>query len=317
MRNLQGLVSFVETASCGSFTAAAAKLDITPAAVGKNVMRLEQELGVRLFNRTTRRLHLTAEGEALLGEASGALQRLDDAIDGVSNASQEASGRVRISVGIAFGRRFVLPLLPALTRRHPKLVVEVDLDNRRVDPVAEGYDLCVRGGLADDSALVALRLCGLASVLVASPAYLRRHGVPGSHADLGEHAVLGLRFASGRSYPWRFHTGDGPVEWTPTARVWSSDPDSFLPLATAGHGICQAGLLHAAPYLRRGSLKLVLHDTFDHENRQMLLCYPSRKLVSRRVRVVIDELAGALRAEPDLQLAVQDVPADWRARPQA
>ena len=184
LKNVQGLVSFVESATGGSFTAAASRLGVTPAAVGKNVARLEGELGVRLFNRTTRRLSLTDEGKAFLAEAGDALRRLEDAVDNVTLAATEPSGRVRISCSTSFGRRFVLPLLSDIARRHPKLDLELVLDNRIVDMLAEGFDIAVRGGTLGDSSLVAKHVCRLYSVLVASPAYLRRHGVPASPADL-------------------------------------------------------------------------------------------------------------------------------------
>ncbi|WP_137938879.1 LysR family transcriptional regulator [Chitinivorax sp. B] len=316
MRNLQGLVSFVETAETGSFTAASVKLDITPAAVGKNVLRLEQELGVRLFNRSTRRLRLTAEGEAFLGEASAALRSLDVAVSNVSRSATEPVGRVRITSGIAFGQHFVLPLLPKLAQCYPKLDVELSLENRTVDLVAEGYDIAVRGGLISDSRLVMRRIGPLSSVLVASPSYLRRYDVPTSPDDLlRDHCLLGLRFASGNIAPWRFQSADGSgtVEWEPPARIWASDPEAFLELAAAGEGICQTGLLYAAPLLRSGRLKLVLHDLYDHGERQIALCYSSRRQLSKRVRVVLDALLAGLAEQPDLQIDVTSVPAAWRA----
>src|SRR5512139_3566484 len=143
VKNVQGLVSFVESASSGSFTAAAARLEVTPAAVGKNVARLERELGVRLFNRTTRRLSLTAEGRGFLEEAGDALRRLESAVDNVTLAATEPSGRVRLSCSVSFGRRFVLPLLSDIARRHPQLELELVLDNAIVDMVAGGFDIAV------------------------------------------------------------------------------------------------------------------------------------------------------------------------------
>ncbi|MDQ8023411.1 MAG: LysR family transcriptional regulator [Moraxellaceae bacterium] len=315
MKNLQGMVSFVESATAGSFTAAASRLDLTPAAVGKNVMRLEQELQVRLFNRSTRRLELTAEGSAFLEKTREALRLLDEAVTDLGSHGAEAVGRVRISTGVSFGRRFVLPALPALTARHPRIEVELSLDNRPVDLIAEGIDLVVRGGMMPDSSLVARRVCALHSVLVASPDYLRRYGVPTSPADLAQHRLLGLRFTSGKVSPWRFRsdTDAGFIEWTPQAQIWTSDPESFLDLALAGEGICQAGLLYAAPHLRAGTLRLVLHGQYDTGKREIALCYPHRKLLSKRVRVVVDELLRAFAGEEDLHVDIADAPRKWQA----
>ncbi|MEC5397439.1 LysR family transcriptional regulator [Uliginosibacterium sp. H1] len=315
MKNLQGMVSFVESATAGSFTAAASRLDLTPAAVGKNVMRLEQELQVRLFNRTTRRLELTPEGSAFLEKAREALRLLDEAVTDLGTYGAEAVGRVRISTGVSFGRRFVLPALPALTARHPRLEVELSLDNRPVDLIAEGMDMAVRGGVMTDSNLIARRVCALHSVLVASPTYLHNHGVPTTPADLAGHRLLGLRFTSGKVSPWRFRadTEEGFIDWTPQAQIWTSDPESFLDLALAGEGICQAGLLYAAPHLRAGALRLVLHGQYDNGKREIALCYPHRKLLSKRVRVVVDALLGAFASEEDLQLDIADAPRAWCA----
>jgi len=314
VKNVQGLVSFVESASSGSFTAAANRLGVTPAAVGKNVARLEQELAVRLFNRTTRRLSLTAEGRAFLDEAGDALRRLEEAVDKVTLAATEPSGRVRISCSTAFGRRFVLPLLSGIARSHPQLELDLVLDDRVVDMVAEGFDIAVRGGTLGDSSLVARHVCRLYSVLVASPDYLRRHGVPASPADLAQHRLMAVRLASG-ARPWRFRrpSGRGFVEHPPSAQLWTSDPDAFMELACAGEGICQAGLMLAAPMLREGKLRLVLQGQYDNGDRQFVLCYPHRPLMSRRVRVVVDALGEGLANQADLLLSPKALPKEWLA----
>ena len=161
MRNLQGLPSFLEAATAGSFTAAAERLDLSPAAVSKNVIKLETELGVRLFNRHTRRIRPTPEGVVFAEQAREALRALDNALNGVREAQAEPSGRVRISVGISFGRRDVLPALPALLTQYPKLEVEVSFENRAIDLVAEGFDIGIRGGRIRDSSLIARRVARL------------------------------------------------------------------------------------------------------------------------------------------------------------
>ncbi|MES2940702.1 MAG: LysR family transcriptional regulator [Pseudomonadota bacterium] len=314
VRNLQGMVSFVESAAAGSFTGAAAKLGVTPAAVGKNVMRLEQELNVRLFNRTTRQLRLTAEGQSFLAEAREALQALDRAVENLASKGRQPAGRVRISSSSTFGQRFVLPLLSQVTRLHPQLRVELSVDNRVIDVVEEGFDIVVRGGILRDSTLVARRICRLHSVLVAAPSYLRKHGVPATPEDLLSHRLLGIRFASGDIAEWNFTTpGGARVAWPPPAQLWSSDPDAFLDLVAAGEGICQAALFLAAPLLRAGKLRTVLTGQYHHGERDMMLCYPHRKLLSPRVRVVVDHLAAGLREQPDLQLDPASMPKAWRA----
>lgn len=315
MKNLQGLVSFTETAAAGSLTAAAAKLDLTPAAVSKNVIRLERQLGVRLFNRSTRQLRLTAEGEAFLARASGALRALDEAVAEVTRATGEPTGRVRISVGASFGRRYVLPLLPALTARHRLLQIEVSLDNRAIDLVADGFDIGIRGAVLRDSSLIARRIARLPLVLVATPAYLRRRGVPRSMRELESHDVLGVHLANGTPIPWRFRrdSGRGLAEWPLAARLWVSDPEALADLALEHAGIAQIGLHHALPLLRSGRLKTLLGDTHDPGDREIVLHYPHRQYLALRVRCVVDALLQKLSQHSDLRVLPSSLPKDYRA----
>ena len=309
MKQLQGLLAFVETASAGSLVAAAERLELTPAAVSKSLAKLEAQLGVRLLQRSTRRLALTAEGERFLDKSRHALRMLDEAVADVTQSAAAASGRVRISVGHAMGRQWVLPLLPAISRAHPGLTIELDLDNRPIDLVAEGYDIGIRGGFIEDSSLVARRICGLPLALLASPAYLRRAGVPRSVDELRGHECVAVRFAGSVPSPWRFRSASGGrgakrVEIQPQPRLSVSDPEAVLDLALAGGGIVQAGLHHALPFLR---LKLLLVDQHDPGEREVVLHYPHRRYLAPRVRVVVDTLLEKLGPPSDLHMTVQDL----------
>ena len=298
MRSLKGLISFLEAASAGSFTAAAARLELSPAAVSKNVIKLEAELGVRLFNRHTRRIRLTPEGERFAGQAREALRALEDALDDVSFGQAQPSGRVRISVGSAFGRTYVLPVLPSLMAAYPRLEIEVSLDNRTVDLVADGYDIGIRGAHVRDSSLVSRRVCALPLVLVASTNYLARRGTPRSASDLVSHDLIGVRFTDGHSLAWKLRTAPRKpsVDWLPTARLWVSDPEAQLDLARTHAGILQVALHHAAADLAAGRLERVLADLHDPDERAIHLYYPHRQFMSPRVRVVVDALLEAFAA---------------------
>lgn len=315
MKQLQGLLAFVEAATAGSLVAAADRLELTPAAVSKSLAKLEATLGVRLLQRSTRRLALTAEGERFLEKARFALRSLDEAVADVTQSATHAQGRVRISVGHAFGRQWVLPLLPALAREHPGLSIELDLDNRPVDLVAEGYDIGIRGGFIEDSSLVARRICRLPVALLASPAYLQRAGVPHSVDALKDHDCVAVRFAGSTPSPWRFRAAAGGrgqrrVEFQPQPRLAVSDPAAVLDLALADAGIVQAGLHHALPGLRGGRLKLLLVDRHDPGEREVVLHYPHRRYLAPRVRVVVDALLSELARARDLHLTVKDVLAE-------
>jgi DNA-binding transcriptional LysR family regulator len=309
MKNLQGLLAFVEAAGSGSLTAAAERLDVTPAAVSKSLSKLEAQLGVRLLQRNTRRLALTAEGLAFVGKARDALRALDDAVAEVSQTSHSVNGRVRVSCAAGFGRRWLLPALPALTRTHPQLTVEVDLDNRPVDLIAEGYDIGVRGGHITDSSLVMRRVCALPAVLVASPLYLRKHGVPRSVADLAAHHTASVRFAHSGVPAWQFKAvgKKAALAWQPPAAITTSDPDSLADLALAGAGIVQTSLPHVLPYLRSGRLKLLLTALHDPGAREIVLHYAHRSRLAPRVRVVVEALLSHFAGAPELHLTPADV----------
>ncbi len=308
MPQFPGLLSFVETARAGSLSAAARKLDLTPAAVSKNVQRLEHELGVRLFNRSTRRLRLTVEGETFFARAEAILRELDAAVAEVGQAGEAPAGRVRLSVGAAFGRHWVLPTLPALLARHPALQVEVDLENRRVDLVAEGFDIGIRGGIIRDSSLIARRVSSLWLVLVASPDYLARRGRPERMADLARHDCVAVRFASGAMPLWQFRAAEGLQDWVPPPRVMVTDPEAAIELALAGAGIAQAGLHHVLPHLRGGRLRLLLPDEHWPGEREVVLHYPHRQFLAPRVRATVTHLMEHFAACADLHLR----PADMR-----
>lgn len=312
MKNLQGVVSVAEAAEAGSFTAAAQRMGLTPAAVSKNVARLEAQLGVRLFQRSPRQLRITPEGQAFLDQARPALAALEAAVAGTVRAGAEVCGRVRVSASQAFGRRHVLPLLPELLARHPGLEIELRLEDRQVDLVAEGFDIGVRGAALVDSQWVARPVARLPTVLVASPAYLARAGTPRRPADLLRHQLLGVRYADGSPACWGFA---GQAPWLPPARLWCSDPQAPVVLALEGAGICETGLHHVVDELAQGRLKVLLHGQHDPGVREIALHYTHRRYLLPRVRVVVEGLLSGLRDRPALRGSVQDLPAAWCAEP--
>ena len=315
MKQLQGIIAFIETADAGSLAAAARRLEVTSAAVSKNLLRLESELGVKLIQRNTRRMRLTAEGEVFLVKARAALRDLDEAVAEVSATASRVAGRVRVSVGVSFGRRWLLPALPTLVNEHPHLQIEIDFDNRPVDLVAEGYDIGIRGGGTVHASLVARRLCGLPVVLVASPDYLRRSGVPETPEALAEHRCIQHRFADGSLSRWSFF---GPAgvrrhDLEPDAALIVDESDAVIDLVLAGAGIAQTGLYSTLPYLRAGHLKLVLAERHDPGGREFHLHYAHRQFLAPRVRVVVEAILAYLRATPDLHVRSTDLPISFRA----
>lgn len=306
---IPSILSFVHAAERGSFAAAARALGISSAAVSKNVATLEQALGVRLMNRTTRSLQLTGEGEAFLSHARVAIDALEQAVDTVAAQRAEPVGRVRITTSSGLGRSYLLPLLPELTERYPALSFELDFEDRRVDLVKEGYDIAMRGGSFDDSSLVSRRVCDIHTVLVASPDYLARHGVPRTRADLPRHRTVGIRFLTGGHAQWSFKIDDGRIEnLTPSApSVLVSAPEAAVDASLSGLGIAQVAVAHAWNHLREGRLKIVLGDEHVAGALGMALQYPHRALVAPRVRVTVEFLLEKLTAVEALQVKPEDL----------
>ncbi|HYP30896.1 MAG TPA: LysR family transcriptional regulator [Burkholderiaceae bacterium] len=313
MKQLQGLLALIEIGAAGSFAGAARRLGVTPAAVSKSLARLEEQLGVRLVQRSTRTARVTDEGARFIAKARDALRLLDDAVTEVSQAAREPAGVVRISTGVAFGRLWVLPALPALAERYPQLTIEVELDNTPVDLVANGIDIAIRGGSVPDAGFVARRVCRLPLVLVASPAYLARAGVPLAHGELERHRCIQLRFADGTVAPWSFRVNGRRVALAPHAALVGSDSDAIVELALAGGGIAQCGLYQALPHLQAGRLKAVLADSHDAGTREFVLVYPHRQFLAPRVRVVVDALLAHFRATAALHVQPSELPASLRA----
>lgn len=303
-QRVRAILSFVQSADSGSFAAAGRVLGISSAAVSKNVAGLEQALGVRLMNRTTRTLSLTDEGAVFLKEARVALNALDSAVDTIAAQRGETSGHVRISTSAGFGRDQLLPALPGLLARYPALSVEVDFDDRVIDLVKEGYDLAIRGGHIADSALVSRPICRMNLALVASPEYLGREGVPRSPQDLKQHKLIVRRFLGGAMSPWNFRAGDNSLTTLniDNASVTLSAPESMAQAAALGLGIAQVGVHHAWRYLVSGKLKVVLLGQHDPGNYEMVMQFPHRALMAPRVRSTIDYLHAAFARDEALHV---------------
>ncbi|MFU0870961.1 LysR substrate-binding domain-containing protein [Kluyvera sichuanensis] len=238
--NLGGITAFVTTAQQGSFTAAAEQLGLTKSAVGKSVSRLEARLGLTLFQRSTRRLSLTPDGEAFLSRCQQAIDILEQAEAELTSHVIHPSGRLRVDLPSAFGRQRVLPILLAITQRYPELSLTVTFSERFVDLIEEGIDLVVRiGELADSSGLVARRLTTQKLVICAAPAYLAAFGEPLSTEALAHHrCVVGFR----RNQPisWLLKSADGRVtRFTPPPTFEMADGDAMLAATLSGCGLSQ------------------------------------------------------------------------------
>lgn len=286
---------FCLSAERGSFTAAAAEASLTPAAVSRSIARLEARLGVRLFTRTTRHVALTAAGEAYFAQCRQALNQLVEAERAAGGAQAVPSGTVRFSLPTPYAHHRVLPLLPAFRAKHPGIRLDVHVDNRNVDFAAEGFDLALRARVLPDSGLVARKLEDAGLVVVATPAYLRRHRTPRTPADLAAHDCI--RFAlpsTGQPIHWQFRADDADLEVPVDGGILcTQDVLAAVTLARHGGGLLQTYRFIVEDDLARGTLKEVLAP-YAGRSRPMSLVYPAQRHMPLRVRVLIDFLVARL-----------------------
>ena len=250
---------FTRVVDLGGFSAAARAFRMTPSAVSKLVARLEARLGVRLINRSTRKLQLTPEGTAYYDRAVRIL-------DEIETAEREAAvgatprGRVRINTSVPFGLHWLLPLLPGFLARHPGVSVDVALTDTVVDLMDERADIAIRVGPLRESRLLVRKLGESRMVVVASPSYLKSHGTPRTPSDLGKHNMLGFCFSK-QIDGWPFHDGkDGVVSIPPVGNVLVSDGEAMQRVAIAGAGLARLARFHVEADIKAGRLVPVLED---------------------------------------------------------
>ena len=282
MDSFSGLESFVRAADLLSFAEAGRALGISASAVGKNVARLEQQLGLRLFHRTTRQVRLTQEGTLFHERCRRILDELHDARAAMQAAAQAPRGRLRVSLP-TIGYRFLLPVLPEFQARYPEVELDLDFNDHLVDVVEAGLDVVIRSGELADSRLVARRLGPFRFILAASPAYLAERGLPLTPADLAGHSSLRYRFLnSGKLEEW---TLPG-LPAMPIALV-CNNMEAMLGAAVSGLGLAYMPDFLARDALARGDLQQVLAEQLTHSG-QFSALWPSSRQLSPKVRAFVD-----------------------------
>jgi DNA-binding transcriptional LysR family regulator len=281
----------------GSFTAAAVALSTTPSVLSRTIARLETRLGVQLLRRTTRSLGLTEAGRSYLEQVRHAFSLIAEAERAIQGQESELRGLVRLSVPTTYGHYRLPPLLQRFTQRYPLVQVELNITNRNVDLVAEGFDLAIRLGQLPDSGLVARKLEDAALCLVAAPAYLQQAGRPQNLEDLHRHSCLPFVLPStGRISPWLFRQDGNERQYLPESRFRISDDVlGVVSLAEQGLGICQTYDFIVAERLRQGRLVEVLPQLRGGSRPFSLIYAPHRRL-SAACRALVEELAGSTAA---------------------
>ncbi|AJY48219.1 LysR family transcriptional regulator [Martelella endophytica] len=293
IERLTGLIAFARAGALGSYTAAARSLGVSPSAVSKSVQRLEAQLGVTLFTRTTRSLTLTNEGRDLHERALRLLRDAEDIEQAAKAARAEPAGTLRIAASLPIGLHVIAPLLPGFCETHRKVTVDLRLNDQRVDLIDEGIDLAVRIGDLPDSRLLSRRLSPHRLCCYAAPDYLASHGAPDHPDALPAHQTVNLRYQStGQLFRWPFRLGDREIELVPAAAIVVDASEAVLATVASGGGIGMATSFMAAPWVKRGALVPVLSQ-FAVERHNITAVWPESRRTNPAVRAFLEVLKGA------------------------
>jgi DNA-binding transcriptional LysR family regulator len=292
--DIEALVAVIES---GTFSAAGERLGVAKSVISRRVSQLEQRLGSRLLHRTTRRLSLTEAGRNFYQRAVQILADLDDAEQGVSSASTELRGTLKLAAPLSFGLAHLSSALTDFLDRHPAIEVNLDLNDRHVNLVEEGFDLAVRIGQLEDSTLVARRLGTSRMVTCASRAYLERHGEPLHPNDLQRHTGLQYSNISYKQH-WQFVARDGEtLQAQPQIRIRANNGEALACAAVAGMGITTGPTFILGRYLKEGTLQRILID-YRRPSLGIFAVTPPGRLVPQRVQLFIEFLSSRFGDQP-------------------
>ncbi|MDY0871374.1 LysR family transcriptional regulator [Dongia rigui] len=298
MDRLRAFEVFATVVAKGSFIKAADALDTSPANVTRYVNELEGHLATRLLNRSSRKLSLTESGTALYERCRAILDDVAEAEAIASHTGLNPRGRLRINAGVTFGIKHLSPLWPVFMKKYPEINLDIDLIDRVVDMVEEGYDLTIRVSQAVSPAnLVAKKLATSRNLVCAAPAYLKGRGMPKTPQDLREHTCLGFSYAA-TGDEWHFTGPDGKAQRVRiTCPFHTNNGETLRAAALAGHGIIRPAAFLVGEDIRAGRLVRLLPD-YQISDTDLLALYPSRRHVSAKVRVMLDFLGAAFKGTP-------------------
>jgi DNA-binding transcriptional LysR family regulator len=292
---LDGIEAFVSVAEAGSISEAARKLRLSKSVVSERLSELERSLGTRLLQRTTRKLSLTEDGAAFHARAARIMREVVDATADIEERRGTLSGPLRISAPVTFGRMHLGPALYPFLQKHPKISCTLDLDDRRVDAAADGYDAVIRHGAIDESRLMVWRLAKSQRLLVASPDYLSRRGMPSTLAELAGHD--GIFYANRGVADWRFVSEGQAVTAHASARLCVNNGDMLRDAAIAGLGIALLPMFIAGPDIGLGRLRVIdvgVRPEIEH----IFIAHPQGRRASAKLKALADHLRAAFCAPP-------------------
>lgn len=291
------MATFQRVIERGSFAGAAEDTGLSPSAVSKLITRLELRLGVRLINRTTRRLALTPEGEIYLERSRNILRAIESAEGEIASARVSPRGHLRVHAFPTFAVDHLSPVLPDFLARHPRITFEFLVTNRRVDLIADNVDVAFQVGELDDSSLIASKIIGLTQVVCASPKYLAAHGRPVKPSDLARHACLTLSHIPG-STTWLFRVNGEAVQVDVKGPVVADSAHMLLRLAIEGVGIVRLGDNVVARAIQDGLLEPLLQDLQEPENFPFWAILPPGRQRTPKVKVFLDFLMERFGSAP-------------------
>ena len=294
--DLLDVLAFVRVAETGAFARAAERMGMSKSILSRRVARLERQLGATLLTRSATGAQPTVIGEAYYARASNILAELEAAREVVADAVTQIAGPIRLAGPLSFGVEHLAPALAEFAAMHPEVELDIAFDDRTVDLVGGGFDLAVRLGNLQDSALVARRIAPLRRVLLASPFYLDARGRPGHPRDLNAHDHL-VYGNAGRAEQWRFRTGKGWEHVRVRPRLRTDNGDMLLAAAVAGLGICILPSFIAAPAIESGAGEVILRD-YPLEEGAVHVVMPPGRAATARVRALVDFLAERFGPEP-------------------
>lgn len=302
MDKLQAMQVFIQVVDQNGFARAADKLGLPRASVTTIIQNLEAHLGVRLMQRTTRSLSLTADGESFYERAQRILAEVEEVETTFMNGARQPKGRLHVDMPTSVGRLIVVPALRKFHALYPEIELKLGMNDRQIDMVQEGVDCVLRVGELSDSSLVARRLGTLSRLTCASPAYLEQYGVPQGLEDLAGHR--GVNYFSphlgNRSYPFDFMVNGGSVDVPMPAAISVNDSEAYIACGVDGHGLIQPGLFMVLGQLQRGDLVEVLPH-MRPEPMPISAVYPQNRQPSPKVRLFIDWVVSLFEACPILQ----------------
>lgn len=289
---------FIAVVKAGSFAGAASSLGITSSAVSKQIQNLEQDLRVKLLNRTTRNVSPTEEGTLYYDRATRALEELKEAEDEINEMKSRPRGPLKVSLPQSLGIKYFGDTIAAFAARYPEVELDVSLDDRLVDITGEGFDLVLRIGSLDDTTLIARRLADCPLVLCASPDYLTAHGTPRSPADLPQHNALAFTGNQG-PHEWRYTNAAGATGKIALQGSFKADSGDILcQAAVQDVGIVLLPIFYVAEHLEAGRLQHVLPDFATAPKREIYAVFPPNRFQSTRLRLFVDHLVAAAKKLP-------------------